>query len=351
MDPTATPRFVQKVDTMDARSGHYDEVLTDMSLYVAQDLDGFVCGSLFNHIPSEHKSAVFASYDTAFNLRHGFAERAEGTEAGTVRWNAKFDKSFVCTVYASSMIIGRQLKANVTGPINPERDTMDVLVEHSLIFKDEKWCEAFFKEDVWAVDLEGVEFDDLVDEDEEFVYFDDYMNSDPIWVMTRQRGLFRQRTGKEVNKIVMGRFVYDALLLHPKILKRVIGGFSNSGPDPAKANRRTLASLFEVDEIVVANGIHDTGSVGDVLAPTFIAGQHMLMVHTPKRTNVKAPMAGGHFTWTGYAPGVNNMGVVIDKFEDRRKKVWIMEMELAFGLNVIAPVLGVFFKNAIRPAS
>lgn len=351
MDPNTVPVFVQKAETMDARSGHYDEVLTDMSLYVAQEQDGFICGSVFNHIPSDAKSNVFASYDRATNLRHGFAERAEGTESNKVRWKAKFDKNFLCTVYASSMIIGRQLKANISGPLNPERDTMDVLVEHSLIFKDEKWCEAFFKEGVWAVDLDGVVFDDFDDEDGEFVYFDDFINSDPIWVMTHQRGLFRQRTGKEVNKIVMGRFVYDVLINHPKIIKRVAGGFSTSGADPVKANRKTLASLFEVDEIVVANGIHDTGIEGDDVDPTFIAGSHMLMVHSPKRTNLKAPMAGGHFTWTGYAPGVNNMGVVIDKWEDRAKKVWIMEMEMAFGLNVIAPILGVFFKNAISPAS
>lgn len=343
------PVFVEKADVMDANSAHYDEVLTDMSWHLAQEKDGFIAGSIFNHIPTKDKSAVYVAYDRRHSLRSGFAERAEGTTSNEIRWGAKINKTYVCAVYSASIVIGRQLTANVTGPINPERDAMEVLVDQSLIFKDEMWCAAFFKEGVWGLDLDGVAYDDLVDEETEFVYFDDYQNSDPIYVMTIQRALFRQRTGKEVNKIVMGRFVYDALLLHPKILKRVIGGFSNSGADPAKANRKTLASLFEVEEIVVANGIHDTGTSEDEddLEPTFIAGSHMLMCHSPPRTNLKAPMAGGHFCWTGYSPGANDMGVTIDKWEDRGKKVWIMEMEMAFGLNVIAPILGVFFKNAV----
>lgn len=344
-----TPVFVEKSsEGIDERSGHYDEVLTDMSLAIQQDTDGFVCGRVFNHIPTSKASGKFASYPPEYQLRHGFRERPEGTESGSVPWHAKFDKSYSCTVYAAKMVIGKQLKANVTSPINPERDTLEVLVEHSLIFKDEMWVDAFFKAGVWAVDLVALDYDDpAFDEAVNFVPWDDYVNSNPILDVANQKDLFRQRTGKEANKLVIGRFVYTKLIHHPKILARVINGFSNSGANPAKANLATLASLFEVEEVVVAAGIHDTGNMGTAASPSFIAGKHALLVHSPGRTNLKKPMAGGHFCWTGYESGVNNMGVVIDKWYNRERKVWLMEMELAFGLEVIAASLGVFFGSCV----
>lgn len=342
----STPIFVAKAEGLDARTGHYDELLTDMSLAIQQEKDGFVCGEVFNHIPTDKASGKYVVYPPEYQLRHGFTERAEGTESNQVNWNAKFTGTYSCQVYAAKMAIGKQLKSNVTGPIDPERDTMEVLVEHSLIFKDEMWVDAFFKASVWGRDLVGVTFASGVGAGE-VCYWNDYTNSDPILDVLTEKDLFRQRTGKEINKMVIGRFVYTALILHPKVLARVLGGFSTSGVNPAKANLATLASLFEVEQVVVAAGIHDTGNEGVTPSPSFIAGKHVLLCHSPRRTNLKAPMAGGHFCWTGYEAGVNNMGVVIDKWYNRDKKVWIMEMEMAFGLHVISSALGVFISGAI----
>lgn len=342
------PVFVEKIaDAIDSRTGHYDSILTDMSYALMQETDGFVAGQIFNHVSTPHKSGSFVKYPPGYQLRHGFRERGDNTPSQKVTWGAGFDGTYMTKVYAAHMAIGRQLQANVTGPINPEMDTLDVMNEHALIFKDEKWCEAYFKAGVWAVDLAGVTFASGPDPDTEFVFWDDYINSDPVLDVATQRDMFRQRTGKEISKIVLGRFVYTKLIHHPKVLARVIGGFSLSGADPAKANLRTLASLFEVAAVVVAAGIHDTNNEGDDVDPRFIAGSHCLLVHSPPRTNLKAPMAGAHFCWTGYEAGVNNLGVVVDKWYERRYKSWIMEMELAFGLEVIAPALGVFFENAI----
>lgn len=347
MSDHATPIFVEKADGIDARSGHFDELLTDMSLAIQQDQDGFVCGQVFNHVATSAASGKYTSYPPEYQLRHGFKERGEGTESGQVNWNVKFDKRYNCTVYAAKMVIGKQLRANVSSPVDPERDTLEVLIEHSMIFKDEMWVDAFFKVGVWAVDLAGVTFASGPDPDTEFVYWDDYVNSDPVMDVATQKDLFRERTGKEANKMVIGRKVYTKLIHHPKILARVVNGFSNSGTNPAKANLQTLASLFEVESIVVAAGIHDTGNEGASPTPSFIAGKHALLVHSPARTNLKKAMAGAHFCWTGYEAGVNNMGVVIDKWYNRDRKVWLMEMELAFGLEIVAAALGVFFENAI----
>lgn len=343
------PTFVEvdKAEGFDERSGHFDELLTDWSSAIQQEKDGFIAGRIFNHYPVKQSSGKYTVYPQAPQLRHGFKERAENNESGKVDWKVTFPGTFNCKVYAARMEIGRRSIVNAAATVDPRRDTLEILVEHSLIFKDEMWCEAFFKAGVWAVDLVATPFATYDPDDPlQFVPWDDYVNSNPIVDVTVQRGLFRQRTGKELNKMVIGRFVYDTLLLHPKILARVVGGFANSGPNPAKANLQTLAALFEMEEIVIANGIHDTGS-GNTVSPTFIAGKHCLMVHSPKRLNLKAPVAGIQWSWTGYEQGVNDLGVVIDTWYERPRKCYVMEMELAFDLGVVAPSLGLFWQNVI----
>lgn len=348
--PGIIQTFVQKAEGLDERTGHFDTVLTDMSFALQQEQDGFICGQVFNHIGVATNSGNYTRYHQEYQLRHGFGERAEGTTPDAVVWNSDNDGVYRAKVYAARAIIGKQLRANINTSVDPMRDTMEVLVEHSLIFKDEMFVEHFFKPGVWGLDKEGVSFASVPDPATEFVYWNDMLNSDPIQDVTDIRDDFRERTGKEINKIVMGRRVVSALTNHPKILKRVLGGFSNSGDKPAQATLNTLAALFGVERIVVAQGIHDTNATRathTAPSPRFIAGNHVLLVHSPERTNLKKAMAGGYFCWTGYEAGVNNMGVVVDRWYDRDKKVHIMEMEMAFGMHVIAAGLGVFLENAI----
>jgi hypothetical protein len=348
------PVFVEvnKADGLDVRSGHYDVLLTDMSTAIIQEADGYVAGAVFNHRPTADKSAVYAQYPQETFLRHGFAEKGDGTDASQVKWTADFSGSFNCKVYASQIPVGAsQFMANVSKPLNPERDALDVLIQHSLIFKDQKWVAAFFKAGVWGVDLQGVTFASVPDPATEFVQWDDYVHSDPVADVTWQKALFRQRTGKEANKMVLGRLAYARLLMHPRIRNSKFGGSivreNAMTPQVSLANLRTLAMLFDVEEIVLAQAIHDAGNEGQPVSPTFIAGKHMWLGHSPARTNLKAAMAGAHFSWTNYKAGVNNMGVVIDRWHDRGKDTDFIRMELSFDLKIVAPILGMMFLDVI----
>lgn len=350
------PVFVEKATEMDARSGHFDVLLTDMSLAIMQEADGYVAGRVFNHRPTTDKSAAYATYPQETFLRSAFAEKADGVEAQQVRWKADFSGSYNCKVYAAQIPVGAaQFMANVSKPLDPERDALEVLVAHSLIFKDQKWIAAFFKAGVWNLagggDLQGVTFASTPDPDTEFVQWDDYVNSDPVADIVMQKALFRQRTGMEANRMILGRFTYAALILHPRIRATKYGGqiSQKDGPGgtPNLANLSRLADIFDVEEVVLAQAIHDTGNEGQAVSPTFIAGKHVWLGHSPARMNLKAAMAGCHFSWTGYKAGVNNMGVVLDRWYDRGKDTDFMRMELAFDLKVVADILGLMLLDAV----
>lgn len=339
------PIFVEKAEGINDRTAHYDGLLTEMSLAIQQEKEGFVCGSIFNHMPTDEKTAVYARYPQAWALRQGFSERADNTAPGTVTWDVKFDQSYLCKVYAARMAIGRQLKANASRPVDPERDTLDILVEHALIFKDLMWVKTFFKDGVWGTDLTGVA-GNVVPAADEFVQFDDYANSDPIVYVDGLKDDFREANGREANKMCMGRRVFTKLKNHPKLRREAFGPGSDTD-SARKISKQIMAGIFGVDEIVVAEAIYDAGNQGAAVAPQFIAGKHLWLGHSPRQVNQKAPIAGGYFSWTGYNPGANNLGYTIDKWEDRNTKTMWMEMEMAFDMKVVAAQLGVFLKNAV----
>jgi hypothetical protein len=84
--------------------------------------------------------------------------------------------------------------------------------------------------------------DSLTDDE----YFDDFTNSDPIGVLQAALDSMIMRG----NKLVMGRAVASALVRHPKIVKAFNGTAGDSGIVPLAF----LASLFELDQVLIGEG-------------------------------------------------------------------------------------------------
>lgn len=344
-----TPVFARKAEGgMDSRSVHYDAVSTDMSQAIIQEQDGWVAGSMFVSRPVQERSGKFASYPRRYYLRSSFAERGEGTESQQATWNAQFDKEWSCSVYAAKIAVGRQTIANATRPINPEQDSLEVLTQHAMLFRDQFWIGSFFDEGIWTTDLQGVPYTGLALAADEFIQWDDYLHSDPQSDVLHAQDDFRELNGLEANVMTVGRRVMTALRLHPRVKALIQYNFSGSGDKPVLVTEKTLAAIFNLRKFVVAQAIHDTHSGGEATVdPSFIAGNHALLAHAPERVNLKMPLAGLVNSWVGYESGANDMGIVVTKWYEPARKTHILEMEMAFGMMVSAPSLGIFWKDAI----
>lgn len=83
----------------------------------------------------------------------------------------------------------------------------------------------------------------------------DYTNSDPHYALMTTMDTMIMRP----NKLVLGRAVMTVLSLHPKIKTAIYGGVNG---DQKAVTREALASLLELDEVIVGEGWLNTANKG-----------------------------------------------------------------------------------------
>lgn len=335
--------YVRKSDTLTARSGHYDALLTNMSLAVMQDRKG-VARRVFPSVPVQERSNNYPRYLREYFLRPGFKLRGPGSVAGDVNYGVKFDKTYFCDVYAERVPLDAQTKANVSRPINPEQDAIELLTRHADILLDLHWADNYFKAAVWDKDWTGVAAGE--NNTSTLRQFNDAAST-PIERVQQMHDEFVELNGLDFNKMVVGRKVHSALKNHPDVKERILYNFANSGASPAMANEQTMAALFGVDEYIIADMIYDAGKEGDTLAPQFIFGKGMWLGYAPPRVSLKAPLSGITWSWTGYESGANDLGMAVRRYLDVPSKTEYAEGELAFDMTVSATSLGVFVATAV----
>lgn len=82
--------------------------------------------------------------------------------------------------------------------------------------------------------------------------------SDPVDQVNTARRSILLASGMRANVMVMPRAVLDALVVHPRILRRISGGAGGTSLQMATSNQ--IAQLFEVEELVVVEYSSNAGT-------------------------------------------------------------------------------------------
>jgi hypothetical protein len=77
--------------------------------------------------------------------------------------------------------------------------------------------------------------------------------SDPMAATRRARNSMRSKAGVLPNRLVLGWNVFDVLRTHPKVVDYLDGG---------RASEQDLAEYFEVERVIVARAIYNSGREG-----------------------------------------------------------------------------------------
>jgi hypothetical protein len=101
--------------------------------------------------------------------------------------------------------------------------------------------------------------------------FSDYTNSDPIKTITDALDAMIMRA----NKMVIGRSAYSVLARHPKIMKAV----NKNAGDTGIANRKDIADLFELDDILVGEGWVNTAKKGEPVSLQRVWGKNISLIY------------------------------------------------------------------------
>lgn len=100
--------------------------------------------------------------------------------------------------------------------------------------------------------------------------FDDFVSSNPISVIMNALSSMIIRG----NVMVIGRKAYDKLCTHPKIVKATHG---NSG-DAGIATRQAIASLFELDSVIVGEAFLNTAKKGAIMSLSRVWGNNIALI-------------------------------------------------------------------------
>lgn len=319
---------------------HIDRALTNMSVKYLQDTANFIADKVFPVVPVAKQSDRYFMYKKEDWFRDDARLRAMGTESAGGDYDIDNTPTYFCNKYAFHKDVFEEDRVNADSPLTPDQDAMEFVVDKILLNRENNWAKTYFKSGVWEQDLQGA-----ANGSSGITFWDDYDHSDPISDIANMSTAMAEVTGKRPNTLTLGRRVYDALRQHPDILDRI--KFTQKGV----VTTELLASLFDVDRILVANSIQNVAKKGQAANMEFTMGNNALLTYAPPAAGLKKASAGYIFSWTGLM-GSNALGGRINRFAMPQLGIGTerIECEVAYDMKVVAADMGAFVGNVIDPS-
>lgn len=320
---------------------HVNKPLSNISVAFMQSAEDFVADRVFPNIPVSFQSDVYYEFDRGFWNRAQMQRRAPSSESAGSGYEVNADNAYRCDIWALHKDIDDRVRANADVPLGPDREATEWLSLQALLRREKLWASEFFASGVWTNDYAGVSSSPS---GSQVLQWNDAAST-PIEDISDAKDIVKESTGFDPNKLVLGRQVYTKLKNHPDVIDRI----KHSGHDagrPAVANRRTMAALFEVDEVLVMAGIENTADEGATNSHSFIGGKKAGLFYAPPRPGLMTPSAGYTFSWTGLL-GNSALGGRTMKFRMDQLKSDRVEMEMALDQKLVSADLGFFWDTVV----
>jgi len=312
---------------------HVNQALTSISIAYKQKAEEFIADRVFPIVEVAKASDKYFRFNKNDWLREEAGIRAPGTESPGSGFSIDSTSTYSCDIHAFHKDIPDAVLAN--SDLTDLETQITEYVTHALLLEREKdWVNNFFTTGVWQTDLTGVAAGVTGD----FVYWDDYANSDPIADIRNQKLAVKKNTGFSPNILVVGEEVFEVLKHHPDILERY--KYTQEGVLTADL----IARVLGVEKLFVGGAVKATNVEGGTEAYDFVFGKNALLVYAPPRPGLLVPSGGYIFAWTGFNAGY---AVKIKQFRMEHLEATRIEGEMAYDAKVVCGDLGVFFSGAI----
>lgn len=312
---------------------HVNGLLTDISVAFIQEQDKFVAPRVFPMVPVEQKSDIYAQYNRGDFMRDEVQQRAAGAPYVRLGYRTDNTATYNCFEYGAEHPIDDQVRANASGPYNPEVDGVKYLTQKMLIKMERDWTSKFYSTNIWTGSSDA---DDLVG-GTDFVRWSNAA-SDPIERIHNDMYSVETKTGFMPNKLVIGRQVWFDLKNHPDIVDRYKHTSSNS------ITTDMVARLLELDEILVSGAIYNTAAEGVTHSMARVASDNALLVYSAPSPSLMLPSGGYTFMWNGLVRGANN-GVAIETYREDNVSSDILRVKGAWDHKVVTADCGVFYSD------
>ena len=312
-------------------SQHIDAVLSNISVAYMQDQTKYIASKVFPRVPVEKQSGLYFKYTIDDWTRDDARPRADATESAGGGYTLASD-NYNCTVYAFHKDVGDQVMKNYTDPLNPTRDAALYVASRLALRQEADFANSYFKAGVWGTDITGVSSAPSAGQ----VYqWSDFTNSTPLYDVEAWKLNIQSVTGFEPNTLVLGKQVYSKLKNHPEIIDR-IKYTSEKVPTPG-----LLASLFEVDQVLVGSSVVNTAKEGQTKSMSFNFGKGALLCYSAPEPGLLVPSAGYQFGWDGVSDGAG-IAVGTKQYRIEERAAQRIESQMAWNNKVVATDLGLF---------
>lgn len=319
-----------------ASAVHVNRPLTNVSIAFVQEQDSFVAARVFPNIPVAKQSDRYFTYPRGHFFRDTMQKRVPGTESSGASYDVDSTPSYFAETYALHKDIPDQVRTNSDAPLDADRDATYFLTQQGLLKREKLWANSYFKTGVWTNEKSGQSTVDAT-----HFKFWDASGSTPIKDVRDMKRSMLGITGYRGNKLVLGRAVYDTLMDHADIIDRIKYGQTGGGINAAQANKQLLAQLFEVNEVLVMDGIENTAQEGLTDTYAFVGGKHALLVYAAPQPGIMTPSAGYTFSWIGSTAGVTGIdGQTISMIRADLLKSDRAEIEMSFDVKLVSADLG-----------
>lgn len=320
------------------QDAHIDRALTNISVAYLQDASAFIADKVFPTIPVTRQSDIYYQYSKADFMRDEAQLRGAGTESAGGDYGVEAQDPYYCRKHAFHKDITPEERANYDEPLNADQDAVDFLSQKMLIRREMDWASKYFTTGVWGTEIQGAE----TASSGKAVYWN-LATSDPIKDITEASVKMASETGYRPNTLVLSPYAFNALKNHEDILDRI--KYTQKGIVTVDL----LATLFEVDKVLVAWSVVNSAKKGAEEDIDFIFGKNALLCYSNPRPALRKPSAGYIFAWTGLeGAGAYGNRIVRLPMDLLGLGVERIEAEMAFDTKVICSDLGVFFKGIVQ---
>lgn len=336
--------------TPTASDVHVNVPLTNISIAYMQDAAGFVADKVFPNVPVMKQSDRYFRYDRSDFRRNQFERRAPGTESAGSGWKIDSTPTYYCDVWALHKDIDDQIRANADSPLNMDRDATLWLGEQAMIAREVTWASKYFTTGIWtgitgsAADATGVAASPGTNE---VLQWNDSAST-PIADVKKYSDTIHLLTGKRPNKLALGRQVWTKLSEHDDLIDRI--KYTSGNNNPAIVSKQATAALFELDEILVMDGIQVTSEENPAfetsMTNAFIAGKKALLVYAAPSASLMQPSGGYTFSWSAFA-GAGSMGQRVKTFRMEHLESDRIEGQMSYDQKLVCSDAGVFFNSVI----
>lgn len=320
------------------QNAHIDRAMTNVSVAYLQEADNFVADKVFPTVPVKRQSDVFYVYNKGDFMRDEAQLRGAASESAGGDYGVEASSPYYCRKHAFHKDVTPEERANYDEPLDADTDATTFVTQKMLIRREMAWTDAFFKEGVWGTEYSGA---DTAGENA-VVYWNE-PTSTPIQDVTGAGVKMAATTGKKPNVLLLSPYAFNALKNHDDILDRI--RYTQKGI----VTTDLLATLFEVDKVLVGWGVVNSARKGIDADVDFIMGKHALLCYSNPRPALRAPSAGYIFAWTGLegsgAYGNRIVRLPMDQLGLGTERI---EGEMAFDCKQICADLGVFFKDIVK---